>query len=298
MILNFSQERKSLFSSFITPPFNGLDLKMGARELLKARQADPFVDRLCSILEIRNFTGDETSLADFCETKLSNLGCKVWKDETGNLYACKGSGPWPMFTAHLDSVFVCKETFLWMDETGWIGGSNSFGTQRGIGADDKCGVFVCLEMAAALDCVKIALFVSEEVGCIGSSKADRSFYDDVCYCIGVDGPETGIVSHKCSGTVMFDIDGEFWEKCSPALKRNFGSLALQHHTLTDVKNIREASVFPCVNISAGFYNWHSSGELTTVDAVRKVVGACKDAASSLGIKRYEEGKANLSGLPF
>jgi putative aminopeptidase FrvX len=53
---------------------------------------------------------------------------------------------------------------------------NDLGNPTGIGGDDKCGVYACLELLKELPNLKAAFFVSEETGCHGSKKADPNFF--------------------------------------------------------------------------------------------------------------------------
>jgi hypothetical protein len=58
--------------------------------------------------------------------------------------------------------------------------------QQGLGADDKCGLWIGLKCLQKFDCLKLAFFVSEEVGCKGSEQADMDFFKDVRFVIEPD----------------------------------------------------------------------------------------------------------------
>ncbi len=86
--------------------------------------------------------------------------------------------------------------------------------QEGLGADDKNGIWVALKSLERYDILKVALFVSEEVGCIGSGEADLSFFDDCRFVIGVDRKgRNDLVTEinwmsLCSDEFLRDIDAE------------------------------------------------------------------------------------------
>ena len=108
-------------------------------------------------------------------------------DDMSNIYITKGETEfYPCFVAHLDTVhhmsnILVKEEKHPNDHGEYkdaLKAYTPFSNQpTGIGGDDKCGIFVCLQLLEKLDNVKVAFFVSEEIGCIGSSVADDFFFD-------------------------------------------------------------------------------------------------------------------------
>ena len=61
----------------------------------------------------------------------------------------------------------------------------------GIGADDKNGIWICLKCLEDFKAVKCAFFVQEEVGRIGSSHADMTFFSTAVSSSSVTGKGTG-----------------------------------------------------------------------------------------------------------
>lgn len=53
---------------------------------------------------------------------------------------------------------------------------------EGLGADDKNGIWIALKCLRKYDSLKLAFFVSEEVGCVGSGKAVMDFFNDCLLC--------------------------------------------------------------------------------------------------------------------
>ena len=83
------------------------------------------------------------------------------------------------------------------------------GNPTGIGGDDKCGIFIALELLRKLDNVKVGLFVSEETGCHGSSKCDINFLQDVGYVVQFDAPGNHLITEVCSGIRLFEKTGNY-----------------------------------------------------------------------------------------
>ena len=67
-----------------------------------------------------------------------------------------------------------------------IGFSPKRKEQQGLGADDKVGLWIGLMCLQKFDCLKLAFFVEEEVGCRGSDKADMEFFRDCRFVIEPD----------------------------------------------------------------------------------------------------------------
>ena len=98
---------------------------------------------------------------------------------------------------------------------------NDNGNPTGIGGDNKCGVFACLELLKELPNLKVAFFVSEETGCHGSRAADEKFFSNVGYCIQFDAPGNSMVSEFCMGVQLFDKSTEFFKGVDEVLTENF-----------------------------------------------------------------------------
>ena len=58
--------------------------------------------------------------------------------------------------------------------------------QEGLGADDKNGVWIALKCLKEYECLKAVFFVGEEKGCIGSSAADLTFFEDCRFVVQSD----------------------------------------------------------------------------------------------------------------
>jgi hypothetical protein len=157
----------------------------------------------------------------------------------------------------------------------------------GIGGDDKCGVFICLELLKTLDKVKVGLFVSEETGCHGSSKCDENFLKDVGYITQYDAPGNHLITEICSGVRLFERDSEFFEKVLPVIENTFGNeMLVQSHPYTDISQLKKKSDVCCINISCGYYNMHSSQEFISIEDVKNGIETGKNMVKELGYRKY------------
>jgi putative aminopeptidase FrvX len=161
---------------------------------------------------------------------------------------------------------------------------NDNGHPTGIGGDDKCGVFACLTLLQELPNVKAAFFVSEETGCHGSLKASEEFFQNVGYGIQFDAPENWMITEKCFGQVLFDRQTEFFETCNKVLVEGMNQDDMQYmvHPYTDVYALRGKFDFSCINISIGYYNYHTRNEYVVVEDVFNGIDMGKKMIENLG----------------
>jgi hypothetical protein len=162
------------------------------------------------------------------------------------------------------------------------------GNPTGIGGDDKCGIFICLELLKQLDKVKVGLFVSEETGCHGSSKCDVSFLEDVGYITQYDAPGNHLITEICSGVRLFERDSEFFEKSISVIENAFGNeMLVQSHPYTDVSQLKKKIDVSCINMSCGYYNMHTKEEFISIDDVERAIEAGKNMVFILGLNKYQ-----------
>lgn len=188
-------------------------------------------------------------------------GVEVSTDKVGNLYAKKGeSDTYPCVVSHIDQVQHehGKDFRCYTVDGKVFGFSPSAMKMRGLGADDKNGIWVCLQVLAKYDIMKCAFFVGEEIGCVGSSDADMDFFDDCRYVLQCDRRNggdliTSIWGSLCSDEFLKDTDYE-----------SFGYKTTSGLT-TDVGTLKDNGLkVSCVNMSCGYYAPHTDEEYTVL----------------------------------
>jgi putative aminopeptidase FrvX len=267
------------------------------------------LNKFKELLSVPSKTYQEDRMVNYLLDELSQIkGIQVVCDEHKNIYVTKGTLDegeyYPMFISHTDTVhnlvdeIVVKEEYLLRPYTF----GKDFGSEQilclkaydkddkptGIGGDDKCGIFICLELLRQLEKVKIALFVSEETGCHGSKMVNLDFLNDVGYCVQYDAPGDHLISHSCSGTVLFDIDSDFYKIAYNAISEGFGNeMLVQAHPYTDIMIMKQKSDLSCINMSCGYYNMHTASEFVCISDVERGIVAGKNMVDKLGLKKYE-----------
>ena len=178
---------------------------------------------------------------------------KIECDKPGNLYVTKGeSDTYPCIVAHMDQVQErhSKDFIAYEAEDIIIGFSPKHKEQQGLGADDKCGLWIGLKCLQKFDCLKLAFFVGEEVGCKGSGLANMAFFDDCRFVIEPD--------RKGSEDLITQIG---WTPlCSDDFLKDIGFKKFEG-MMTDIEALKDHGLMlSCINVSCGYYRPHTNEE--------------------------------------
>jgi di/tripeptidase len=256
---------------------------------------------LKDVLSVPSKTYNEERMVQFIVNWLAENKIDYVVDNHMNVYATKTSGHidddfyFPCVVSHTDTVHDIDTINVVEEQKLNAQGEyklslkayNNSGNPTGIGGDDKCGVYACLELLKELPFLKAAFFVSEETGCHGSRKADVSFFSNVGYAIQFDAPENWMITERCFGTVLFERDSDFFSKCNKVLVESFPSkLTYFSHPYTDVYALKELFDFSCINISIGYYDYHTKNEYVVVEDVYNGIEVGKKMIERLGNQKY------------
>lgn len=214
------------------------------------------------LYSIHSPSGKEDKMIKFLISYIQSLpgNIKLGKDAYGNLYAMKGkSETYPCVVSHLDQVQrIYSKDFKAIETRDIIFGYSPSNHQfEGLGADDKNGIFICLEALKKYDCIKVAFFREEETGCRGSSNSQMDFFTDCRFVIQCDRRgNSDLITNIgcldiCSERFLQDIDPEKW-----GYKEEQGMM-------TDVESLKEHGLsVSAINISCGYFNPHTDEEIT------------------------------------
>ncbi|CAM3721648.1 hypothetical protein GCM10009865_04680 [Aeromicrobium ponti] len=222
---------------------DGATLELETEEIEKQL----FFDQLEEILNINGESGNEGKICKHAEKILAPLVDHLTFDSKGNILAQKryrgGNGPTILLNAHLDTVLpidpgriIIKEKNIWTSSSGILG------------ADDRAGVAVLLQMAKNLEksrfsgTVKFILTVEEEIGLVGAQHVDEYFLWDVDAAVVLDRRGTGDIVVSC-GTNGGSSDTRIWA----------------------------AQGIQSVNLSVGYFNEHTSDEKLDVEGCYNMV---------------------------
>lgn len=257
------------------------------------------LNRLKEVLSVPTHSKNETRMIKYLTNVLDEKGYEYEVDSMGNIFVTKGNTEYfPLFIAHTDTVHVVNENlrikeYIHNDHrhqnkvalTGFDCENNN---PSGCGGDDKCGVFLALEMLDTLDNVKVAFFVSEEIGCLGSRAAVKSnpeFFKNVGYAIQYDSPEGDSLSSTLMGKYLFESSSEFTNKVGDVIKER-GITKWAKHPYTDIWPLLEEFDFCCLNLAAGYYRYHTHNEYVIVDDVQNGYDLGMELYNILGENKY------------
>lgn len=207
-------------------------------------------------------SGKEMRMRNFIKKHVADIVPEaiVTEDSIGNIYITRGlAADYPCIVAHLDQVQkVRSKDFRAVETRDIIFGYSPSNRQReGLGADDKNGIWIALRCLEKYEAIKVAFFVGEEVGCVGSGKADIQFFSDCRFVIEPDRRGYGDLITQigweqiCGEDFLNDIEAE-----------RFGYIPTDG-LMTDVEALRENGVeVSCINLSCGYYEPHTNDEFT------------------------------------
>ena len=186
----------------------------------------------------------------------------------GFLYS-PGSHP-VLLIAHLDTVHQQTPTQFYVDKT--QSADSDLWCREGIGGDDRCGVFIIMELIKELDC-HVLFTEDEETGGRGAVK----------FC------ESGI-SPDVQFIVEFDRQGKddavFYHCDNPdftAFVEKYG-FRRKEGTFSDISIIAPALGIGAVNLSSGYYHAHSRQEFIRLADVESIIDRAARLLSNVSTK--------------
>lgn len=246
---------------------------------------------LKQVLAVPTCSRQEGQMVEFIVEHVRQRGAKhcgeITTDAWNNVFIRKGGpGIVPCVAAHIDTVHPMKPVRI-EQQNGMLVGFDEHGQRTGIGADDKAGVFLCLELLERFDNIVVVLFAQEEIGYVGAQHAQPEFFKRVGCVLEFDAPANGLVSYTSGGVRLFRNDGDFIRAAMPVLAQ-FGFVHFQHHPFTDVKAVRQRFALSCLNLSAGYYNWHARDEYVKLADVENALAMATELIPALGERRYDD----------
>ena len=255
------------------------------------------LDFLKEVLSLPSISGDESMVRDYIIEYAKTNSIEYYTDKKGNLYLTKGmldstDEYFPCVVSHMDTVHRTHRNLIENkvrltikeDNLGVLTAHHpETDKQTGIGGDDKCGVYVCLELFKNFDKLKGAFFVEEEIGMLGSKESDDKFFENVGYAIQFDAPSSNWITEICSGVKLFDQD--FKTEIKGVLNES-GYNKFSIDPFTDVNQLAKKYDFNCLNLGCGYYRQHSDFEYVVISEVEDSLKAGVELINKLGVTKY------------
>lgn len=188
----------------------------------------------------------------------------VYKD--GFVFA-KGTFP-VLLVAHMDTVHEHLPRKFIRDKF-----KNTISSPDGIGGDDRCGIYMILELVKKYNC-SVVFCEDEEIGGKGAEKFSEYMLDfrsneinDINYIVELDRKgSTDAVFYDCDNSDFEDFITQEYFKTS-------------YGTFSDISYIAPFLAVAAVNLSSGYYNAHTKAEYvvtTEIDRIIEEVGKLLD----------------------
>lgn len=218
--------------------------------------------------------GTESQLIPIFE----DYGITLTKDDVGNYYHIVDGDDTTMFTSHLDTVSSRQETIV-TKETLDANGDIIISTESNtiLGADDKAGVALMIEMILHGKPGIYYFFIGEERGGIGSSSLcdiydNISFLKNVNKCVSFDRRgNNSVITHqmgrRCCSDAFADELIDRLNYSGLEMEKDSGGIYTDSAFLVSkIKN--------CTNISVGYRYEHSSSEFLNLSHLERLTKAC------------------------
>jgi len=245
------------------------------------------VRMLRNILSVQSESGEEGRVRQSIMMRLENIKKSLPEKEQanfdvyqkeGNIFVTRGKinkkQKYPCVVSHTDTVHSFHKSFAVKEHNGWLfafGGEEV--EQKGIGGDDKVGVFITLEMIAQHKVIKAAFFAEEEIGLVGSSRAPASFFEDCGFALQCDRKGNKDFVNEINNVKLYS--DEFSNEIEPILKQ-FGYKETSGGS-TDVTNVKKKADICVANMSCGYFDPHSDSEVVHITSVFR----CSDMVSAI-----------------
>lgn len=226
-------------------------------------------DLLLNLFKIGNSSGNEQIVADFIKDYFDNMGISYSEDNYGNIFSLEDENL-PILNAHMDSVQDFQDEMLskFIKIRGNI--MSGYGV---IGGDDKCGIFVILEVLKQRK-VNFIITREEEVGCIGINHF-MSKFDIKDYPWGL------VLDRYGSGDIICkknDYGTKEFEDALYEVGKSFGYKPSQG-VYSDADFISED--ISCANISVGYYAHHTKKEYVVLSELQNSINFVIEAIDTI-----------------
>lgn len=191
-----------------------------------------------------------------------------------------------MVTAHMDTVHkeVIKEYYEWTEKQDNKYDVHVLSSPQGIGGDDRCGIWMILQMLEYGYRPFIIFNEDEEIGCVGARKfvktANNDLHNmckDIKFIIELDRKgKHDLVFYDCDNK-----DFTKWCEKTTGWKKAYGSCS-------DISYLAPAIECAAVNLSCGYYDEHKLWHTVKIEEMFNTLStAIKMIEASETVERFE-----------
>ena len=222
--------------------------------------------KLVELLYLFGTSGKEERIQKYLMKELDSLKTDFVKmDSYGNIHTQftlgSGDGAVLHLNSHMDTVSGVKEDKKIVNDNGVFTAILPDGKRGILGADDRAGIATILTIINYMPKfdgkLKVSFYREEEIGCVGSTKSDKSFLDDVDLSITFDRRgSSDIVVGSFTQPFACNEVGDWLETLSQANGFKYKPI---EGGISDAMTVSEHGI-NAVNLSVGYYNEHTYNE--------------------------------------
>lgn len=173
--------------------------------------------------------------------------------EDGYVFAL-GSYP-VLLVAHMDTVHKTAVKKIQYD-------GSTISSPQGIGGDDRCGVYIILQLLKKFNC-SVLFTEDEEIGCKGAKEFVKTFdYGSLSVNYIIEFDRRG--SNDC---VFYQCDNPEFE----AFIESTGYFKTSYGSYSDICEIAPAIGIAAVNLSSAYYNEHTQKESINLSELNDII---------------------------
>jgi hypothetical protein len=195
----------------------------------------------------------QKTLKDYLARKLNETHDQIFVED-GFVYA---QGEFPvLLVAHLDTVHKTLPKTFKYDVI-----LDALSSPEGIGGDDRCGVYMILQVLKHYNC-SVLFCEDEEIGGIGAQKfVETKLADELEFNYIIEFDRKG-----SKDAVFYNCDNPEFEKfiTDGYYETNYGSFS-------DISTIAPALGCAAVNLSCGYYNAHTQSEFVILSEMENSI---------------------------
>ncbi len=204
---------------------------------------------LKEVFSIPSKSTNEEKMIAFVSKKLDKMNIEYTIDKLGNIYNINNK-KLPLLCAHMDTV----QTDIDVNLVDLINFNNGMIVGEGvIGGDDKCGVYIILDLLKNNHKVNFLFSVREEIGCDGAIEFITN--NDIT------GIPYGLILDRNGNSDIICYEDEYgtkeFEEVLLTIGKVFG-FSKARGVLSDADVL--SSDISCANISVGYYKAHTKDE--------------------------------------
>lgn len=196
----------------------------------------------------------QEEMKTYVKSRLGNYGKVIEGD--GYVYY-KGTFP-VLLCAHMDTVHKQLPRTL-------VYANGTLSSPQGIGADDRCGIYMIFKILKKYNC-SVVFLEDEEIGCVGAKKFATS---SICKGIKEEGNLKYIIEFDRKGNnhaVTYDCDNKEFDEF---ITKEF--FKKQYGTCSDISHIAPELGVAAVNLSCGYHSEHHLEEWVNLAEMETII---------------------------